>query len=73
VEARPRRKTLLWVGAAVTAGAAVFFPGMQGIRDSDDSWWRLATSVPRATAAIVIGAVAFAVGTATCVFDALNA
>jgi hypothetical protein len=44
VEARAlRRKTLLWVGAAVTAGAAVFFPRVQGIRDSDDSWWRLAT------------------------------
>jgi len=44
VEARARRrKTLLWVGAAVTAGAAVFFPRVQGIRDSGDSWWRLAT------------------------------
>jgi len=37
------RKTLLWAGAALTASAAVFFPRVQGIRDTDDSWWRLAT------------------------------
>jgi hypothetical protein len=35
-------KTLLWVGAAITASAAIFFPRIQGIRDDDDSWWRLA-------------------------------
>jgi len=45
VEARTLRtkKTLLWAGAAVTASAAVFFPRVQGIRDTGDSWWRLAT------------------------------
>jgi hypothetical protein len=44
VEARTlRRKTVLWVGAAVTASAAVFFPRVQAIRDTGDSWWRLAT------------------------------
>ena len=37
-----RPKTLLWAGAAVTAGAAVFFPRVEGIRDRDESWWRLA-------------------------------
>jgi len=37
----PRNKTLLWTGAALTAAAAIFFPRIQGIRDSDDSWWRL--------------------------------
>jgi hypothetical protein len=37
------RKTLLWAGAALTACAAVFFPRIQGIRDTGDSWWRLAT------------------------------
>jgi hypothetical protein len=44
VEARtvPRTKTLLWTGAVVTASAAVFFPRIQGIRDRDESWWRLA-------------------------------
>lgn len=44
VEARTLRtkKTLLWAGAAVTASAAVFFPGVEGIRDTGDSWWRLA-------------------------------
>ena len=36
------KETLLWVGAGVTAGAAVFFPRVQGIRDTGDSWWRLA-------------------------------
>ena len=38
-----RRTTPLWVGAAVTASAAVFFPRVQGIRETGDSWWRLAT------------------------------
>lgn len=32
---------LLWTGAIVTALAAVFFPRIQGIRDRDESWWRL--------------------------------
>jgi hypothetical protein len=36
------KSTLLWVGAAITALAAVFFPRIQGIRDRDESWWRLA-------------------------------
>ena len=31
------------MGAAVTASAAVFFPRVEGIRDSGESWWRLAT------------------------------
>ncbi|CAN5146236.1 hypothetical protein BH18ACT14_BH18ACT14_06660 [soil metagenome] len=45
VEARTllANKTLLWAGAVVTASAAVFFPKIQGIRDTGDSWWRLAT------------------------------
>jgi hypothetical protein len=45
VEARTLRteKRLLWAGAAITASAAVFFPRVQGIRDTGDSWWRLAT------------------------------
>jgi hypothetical protein len=38
----PRTKTLLWTGAVVTAGAAVFFPRIQGIRDDGGSWWSLA-------------------------------
>jgi hypothetical protein len=43
VEPRTKRpKTLLWAGAAVTASAAVFFPRVEGIRDKDESWWRLA-------------------------------
>jgi hypothetical protein len=32
---------LLWLGAIVTAAAAIFFPRIQGIRDQDESWWRL--------------------------------
>jgi hypothetical protein len=40
--ARTSRDTrLLWTGAAVTALAAIFFPRIQGIRDRDESWWRL--------------------------------
>jgi hypothetical protein len=35
------RATLLWGGAIFTAAAAVFFPRIQGIRDQDESWWRL--------------------------------
>ena len=43
MEARTERpKTLLWAGAAVTASAAIFFPRVEGIRDRDESWWRLA-------------------------------
>ena len=42
VEKLHAKETLLWVGAGVTAGAAVFFPRVQGIRDTGDSWWRLA-------------------------------
>ena len=47
MEARtPRRKkSLLWAGAAVTASGAIFFPRVQGIRDTGDSWWRLATFI----------------------------
>ena len=37
-----RTATLLWAGAIVTALAAIFFPRIQGIRDRDESWWRLA-------------------------------
>ena len=36
-----RKTTLLWVGAVITALAAIFFPRIQGIRDRDESWWRL--------------------------------
>jgi hypothetical protein len=35
------KTTLLWAGAIVTALAAIFFPRIQGIRDRDESWWRL--------------------------------
>ena len=35
------KATLLWAGAIVTAAAAIFFPRIQGIRDQDESWWRL--------------------------------
>ena len=31
----------LWAGAIITALAAIFFPRIQGIRDHDESWWRL--------------------------------
>ena len=33
---------MLWAGALVTAASAIFFPRIQGIRDQDESWWRLA-------------------------------
>ncbi len=33
---------MLWAGATVTAASAIFFPRIQGIRDQDESWWRLA-------------------------------
>ena len=36
VEKLHAKETLLWVGAGVTAGAAVFFPRVQGIRDTGD-------------------------------------
>jgi hypothetical protein len=42
-ESAHKPKTRLWLGAAVTAGAAIFFPRVQGIREDGDSWWRLAT------------------------------
>jgi hypothetical protein len=42
-ESARTHRTRLWVGAAVTAGAAIFFPRVQGIREDGDSWWRLAT------------------------------
>jgi hypothetical protein len=35
------KTTLLWAGGIVTASAAIFFPRIQGIRDRDESWWRL--------------------------------
>jgi hypothetical protein len=41
-DAYSRKTTLLWVGAIVTAFAAIFFPRIQGIRDRDESWWSLA-------------------------------
>lgn len=34
-------KNRLWIGAAITAAAAIFFPRIQGIRADDESWWRL--------------------------------
>jgi len=50
---RPRR--LLWAGAAVTACAAIFFPRIEGIRNSDDSWWRLVTfPVPQDTEGLIL-------------------
>lgn len=36
------QKRLLWAGAAITSGAAIFFPSIEGIKDRDESWWRLA-------------------------------
>ena len=42
-ESARTHKTGLWVGAVVTAAAAIFFPRVQGIREDGDSWWRLAT------------------------------
>ena len=37
----PYSRKTLWIGAVVTALAAVFFPRIQGIRDRDESWCRL--------------------------------
>jgi hypothetical protein len=46
---------LLWIGAAVTAAAAIFFPRIQGIRDDDDSWWRLLVFfVPQDTEGLIL-------------------
>ena len=43
------------MGAAVTAWAAIFFPRIEGIRSSDDSWWTLATFlVPQDTEGLVL-------------------
>jgi hypothetical protein len=36
------KTTLLWVGAVITALAAIFFPRIQSIRERDGSWWNLA-------------------------------
>jgi hypothetical protein len=36
-------KMLLWIGGAITAAAAIFFPRIEGIRADDESWWRLLT------------------------------
>jgi hypothetical protein len=48
-------KKLLWIGAAVTAAAAIFFPRIQGIRDRDESWWRLLTFlVPQDTEGLIL-------------------
>lgn len=41
IAGRPRSRKLLWIGAAVTAAAAIFFPRIQGIRAENESWWRL--------------------------------
>lgn len=39
----------------MTASAAVFFPRVQGIRDTGDSWWRLAIFfVPQDTEGVVL-------------------
>lgn len=37
----PAGTRLLWWGALVTAASAIFFPRIQGIRERDESWWRL--------------------------------
>jgi hypothetical protein len=41
VDGSSGKTTLLWAGAIVTALAAIFFPRIEGIRDRDESWWRL--------------------------------
>jgi hypothetical protein len=48
-------KKLLWVGAGITAAAAIFFPRIQGIRERGDSWWRLLTFlVPQDTEGLIL-------------------
>jgi hypothetical protein len=48
-------KKLLWIGAAITAAAAIFFPRIQGIRADDDSWWRLLIFfVPQDTEGLIL-------------------
>jgi hypothetical protein len=49
-------KKLLWVGAGITAVAAIFFPRIQGIREDGDSWWRLLIFfVPQDTEGLILG------------------
>jgi hypothetical protein len=48
-------KKLLWIGAAITAAAAIFFPRIEGIRADDESWWRLVTFVvPQDTEGVIL-------------------
>ena len=48
-------KKVLWIGAAITAAAAIFFPRIQGIRADDESWWRLLTFVvPQDTEGLIL-------------------
>ncbi|HKG44309.1 MAG TPA: hypothetical protein VKB10_08720 [Gaiellaceae bacterium] len=48
-------KAPLWIGAAITAAAAIFFPRIQGIRDEGESWWRLVIFlVPQDTEGLVL-------------------
>lgn len=48
-------KRLLWLGAALTAAAAIFFPRIQGIRAEDESWWRLLIFfVPQDTEGVIL-------------------
>ena len=57
-EAYSRKTTLLWVGAVITALAAVFFPRIQGIRDRDESWWGLVWFVvPQDLEGVILGPV----------------
>lgn len=39
----PQDRTLLWAGAALTAVASIFFPRIEGIRSTNESWWSLLT------------------------------
>jgi hypothetical protein len=68
----PPQKTTLWVGTAVTAAAALFFPKIEAIKNNDEPLWRLAVFVvpgdreraTQALAAISVGSIAFAMGAA---------
>ena len=48
-------KSRLWIGAGITAPAAIFFPTIEGIRSDDESWWRLLTFfVPQDTEGVIL-------------------
>ena len=50
-----QRRGLLWVGAAATVGASLFFPKIEGIRSRDDPVWQLALFfVPSDTEGLVL-------------------